>query len=193
MSAFALELAGTVPPLDPRVRQVVIQDEYTTRLAEALAEENFVSSITLSDGEDPQVDVPTVLLFSAESWEVSRSTVGVVPTGQRDRNSATWHEAIPTATGGYLLVPNTNRPGAISYYRVTHAAEPSAYAFHVGTVSRGVYDEVVWENDDDRCHLIRYSSGALRCFELNCDDSCGGHVEVDADTGIENLPCGCPR
>jgi hypothetical protein len=193
MTAFVLELAGTVPPLDRRVRQTLIQDEQTTRLAEALAAESFISSIALSNADDPQLDVPTVLLFSGRSWEVSRSSVGVVPAGQRDRESATWHEAVPTADGGYLLVPNPNRPGAVAFYRTTHDEKQSAYAFRVGMVSRDVYDEVVWENDDDRCHLLRYLSGALRCKERDCADSCSGGIEVDADTGIEHLPCGCPQ
>jgi hypothetical protein len=193
MTAFVLELAERIPPLDQRVREACQRDELTVMLAQTLAQEKFVSSITLSHGEDPRFDVPTVLLFSAESWEVSRSSVGVVPAGERDLHLATWHEAVPTATSGYLLVPSTNRLRAISYYRVTPDDEPSAYAMRVGTVFRDEYDEVVWENDDDRCHLVRYSSGALRCFELNCEDSCGGGVEVDFATGIEHLPCGCPQ
>jgi hypothetical protein len=126
MTAFVLEFAGTVPPLDPRVREALARDEDTSRLAERLAAEDFISSITVSRAENPHLDVPTVLLFSAESWEVSRSSVGIAPVGQRDRESATWHEAVPTADGGYLLVPNLNRPGAVSFYRVRRDEEPSA-------------------------------------------------------------------
>lgn len=193
MTAFVLDLAGKVPPLHPRVRESFTRDEDATRIARALAAENFISSITVSNADDPQLGVPTVLLFSGESWEVSRSSVGVVPAGQRDRGSTTWHDAFPTADGGYLLVPNVNRPGAISFYRVTRDEERSAYAFHVGTVSRHAFhDEIVWEDDDDRCHLIRYASGDLRCLELDCGQSCGGGAEVD-DSGIEHLPCGCPQ
>src|SRR5579859_771110 len=191
MTAFALDLAGRVPPLDPRVRETFTRDEDATRLARGLAAEDFISSITLSKADDPQLEVPTVLLFSGKSWEVSRSTIGIVPAGERDRGSATWHDAFPTADGDYLLVPNVNRPGAISFYRVTRDEERSAYAFQVGTVSRRD-DEIVWEDYDDRCHLIRYASGELRCLELDCKQSCGGGAEVD-DSGIEHLPCGCPQ
>lgn len=191
MTALVLDLTGRVPPLHPRVRETFTRDEGATRLARALAAEDFISSITVSNADDPQLGVPTVLLFSGKSWEISRSTVGVVPAGQRDRGSSTWHDAFPTADGGYLLVPNVNRPGAISFYRVTHDEERSAYACHVGTVSRHD-DEIVWEDDDDRCHLIRYASGELRCLELDCEQSCGGGAEVD-DSGIEHLPCGCPQ
>ena len=194
MTAFVLDLAGKVPPLHPRVRETFTRDEDATRLARALAAENFVSSITVSNADDPQLEVPTVLLFSGESWEVSRSGVGVVPVGQRDRGSATWHDAFPTADGGYLLVPNVNRRGAISFYHVTRDEERSAYAFHVGAVSRRASDdEIAWEDDDDRCHLIRYASGYLTCLELDCEQSCGGGAEVDDDSGIEHLPCGCPQ
>ena len=191
-TAFVLDLAGKVPPLHPTVREAFTRDEKAVELAGALAAEDFIGSITVSNADDPQLEVPTVLLFSGHSWEVSRSSVGVVPTGRRDRRSATWHDAFPTADGRYLLVPNVNRPGAISFYRVTRDEEQSAYAFHVGAVSRGTYGEIVWENDDDRCHLIRYASGELRCRELDCEQSCGGEAEVD-DSGVEHLPCGCPQ
>ncbi len=101
---------------------------------------------------------------------------------------------LPTADGGYLLVPNVNRRGAISFYRVTRDEQRSAYAFHVGAVSRRASDdEIVWEDDDDRCHLMRYASGYLTCLELDCEQSCGGGAEVDDDSGIEHLPCGCPQ
>jgi hypothetical protein len=193
MTAFVLELAGIVPPLDPRIRRTIVEDRPTARLAESLAAETFISSITLSDGENPPFDTPTVLLFSAESWEISRSSVGVVPAERRDPTAATWHEAVPTADDGYLLLPNTGRPRAVSFYRVTPHDARSAHAYRVGTVFRSTYGDVVWEDDDDRCHLIRYLNGALRCVELDCADSCGGGVQVDADTGIEHLPCGCPR
>jgi hypothetical protein len=193
MTAFALDLAGRVPPLDAMVRETFTRDEGAAGLARTLASENFISSITVSNADDPQLKVPTVLLFSAESWEVGRSSVGIVPAGQRNRGSAIWHDAFPTADGDYLLVPNVNRRGVISFYRVTLDEERAAYEFHVGAVSRRVFDdEIVWEDDDDRCHLIRYASGALRCLELDCEQSCGGGAEVD-DSGIEHLPCGCPQ
>ena len=150
-------------------------DEDATRLARALAAEDFISSITLSNADDPQLEVPTVLLFSGKSWEVSRSTVGIVPAGERDRGSATWHRcSSPPPMAATYVVPNVNRPlnGAISFYRVTRDEERSAYAFHVGTVSRRD-DEIVWEDDDDRCHLIRYASGELSCLELDCEQSYG--------------------
>jgi hypothetical protein len=193
MTAFVLDLAGKAPLLDPRVRETFTRDEGATELARVLASENFISFITVSNADDPRLEVPTVLQFSGESWEVSRSSLGVVPAGRRDRGSATWHDAVPTTDGGYLLVPNVNRPGAISFYRVTWDEERSAYALRVGTVSRrALDDEIVWEDDDDRCHLIRYASGGLRCLELDCEQSCGGGAEVD-DNGIEHLPCGCPQ
>jgi hypothetical protein len=193
MTAFVLDLVGKVPPLDPQVRETFTRDEDATRVARALATESFISSITVSNADDPQLEVPTVLLFSEQSWEVARSSVGAVPAGQRDRGSATWHDAFPTADGRYLLVPNVHRPNAVSFYRVTRDEDRSAYAYHVGAVSRrALDDEIWWEEDDDRCHLIRYASGALECLELDCEQSCGGGADVD-NSGIEHLPCGCPQ
>jgi hypothetical protein len=51
MTAFVLDLAGRVPPLDPRVRETFTRDEDATRLARALAAEDFISSITLSNAD----------------------------------------------------------------------------------------------------------------------------------------------
>jgi hypothetical protein len=192
MTAFALELAGTVPPLDPRVRGALEGDESIDQITEALAAEDFISSITLSNVADPQLDVPIVLLFSAEEWRAVRDALGVVPVGELDPAEARWHEAVPTADGEYLLVPRSDRPGAISFYRATFDDVLSAFAFRIGKVWRGSYGDVVWENDDDRCHLVRYIDGGLKCHERDCRDACSGAVELDEATGIHHLPCGCP-
>jgi hypothetical protein len=192
-TAIALNLAGKVPPFHPAVLDTLTRDEEATEVARALAAEDFISTITVSDGDGPQLEWPTVLLFSRASWEVSRASLGVVPARRRDRRSATWHDAFPTADGRYLLVPNVNRPRAVCYYLVTYDEERTAFAYRVGAVSRRVLDdEVVWEDDDDRCHLVRYATGALTCNERDCDQSCGGEAEVD-DSGVEHLPCGCPQ
>jgi hypothetical protein len=193
MTAFVLELAGRVPPLDPRVRESFPRNQYTVDAARALAEESFVSSITLSRGEEPLLYDPTVLLFSPSAWEESRSSIGVGPPGQRDQLNANWHQAIPTANGEYLLVPEPTLPGALSYYSVTPDTDPPSFTMRTGTVIRGDDGEVVWQRDDDGCHLVRYATGALRCYVNMCDDACDGGVELDPDTGIEYLPCGCPQ
>jgi hypothetical protein len=134
----------------------------------------------------------TVLLFSAESWAQTQSDLGAVPPGERTRESPIWRTAVPLAEDGHLLTSDPNRPGAVSFYRATRNERRAAFEFRVGTVSRSVYDEVVWENGDDRCHLTRYFSGALRCVRVKCDDSCSGGIEVDPKTGAQSLPCGRP-
>lgn len=192
MTAFALEAAGLVPPLDPRARLALGGDEAIDQITESLAAEDFISSITLSNVTEPRLDVPTVLLFSAEEWGGVRGALGVAPVGELDPAAASWHEAVPTANGEYVLVPRSDRPGAISFYRATFEDALSAFAFRIGKVWRGVYGDVAWESDDDRCHLIRYVDGRLECLERDCGDSCGGAVELDEATGIEHLPCGCP-
>lgn len=193
LTAFVLDIAGRVPPLDPRVRETFTRDEGVTRAARALAEESFISSITVSDADDPRLEVPTVLLFSKQSWEIARSGVGLVAAGQRYRGSRTWHDAFPTADGRYLLVPDVHRPDAVSFYRVTRDEKRAVYDYRVGAVSRrAADDEILWDNEDESCWLVRYVSGQLECFELNCKESCGGEAEVD-DSGVEHLPCGCPQ
>jgi hypothetical protein len=192
MTAFALEAAGTVPSLDPRVREALGGDEAIAEITEALAADDFISSITLSNVAEPQLDVPTVLMFSAQEWEAVRKALGVARAGELDPAAARWHEAVPTSKGDYLLVPRSDRPGAISFYRATFDEVLSAFAFRIGKVFRGTYGDVVWENDDDRCHLARYVDGGLRCNERDCGDACSGAVELDEATGIEHLPCGCP-
>jgi hypothetical protein len=192
MTAFALEAAGTVPPIDPRVREAAGGDEAIAQITEALAPADYISSITLSHAAEPQLDVPTVLFFSAEEWRAVRAALGVAPLGVLDPSAARWHEAVPTAAGGYILVPRSDQAGAISFYRASFDDVLSAFAFRIGKVFRGVYGDVVWESDDDRCHLVRYADGGLSCYERDCRDSCGGAVELDEATGIEHLPCGCP-
>jgi hypothetical protein len=111
--------------------------------------------------------------------------------GERARASALWHTAVPLIDGRYLLTPDPNRPGAVSFYRATRNEDEAAFAFRAGTVSKIAY-EVVWENSDDRCHLRRYFSGGLQCIVVNCSDVCHGGIEVDPKTGAQSFPCGCP-
>jgi hypothetical protein len=191
-TALALELAGTVPLLDPRVRDELIQDETTTELVRRLADEPFIRQITMSRADDPRLEDPTVLLFSDESWGAIQKDVGVVAPGERAREFALWHTAVPLANGGYLLTPDPIRPGVVSFYRATRDESEAAFEFRVGTVSRGAYDEIVWEKNDDRCHLIRYFSGKLQCRRVNCTDDCAAEVEIDPKTGAQSMPCGCP-
>ncbi|WP_422262784.1 hypothetical protein [Mycobacterium sp.] len=192
MTAFVLALAGRVPPLDQRIRDQIRHDDVTIELARRLAHEPFVQSITLSNADDPQLDEPTVLVFSAESWAHSRSALDVVPPGERARQAALWHTAVPLADGGYLLTPDPDRPDAVSFYRATRDDRREAFQFRAGTVFRRGYNEIVWQERDDRCHLIRYFSGILECHRVECDDDCNGAIQVDPNTGAQSLPCGCP-
>ena len=193
MTAAVLNLRGDIPLLHPRVSNLFSLDEDVARMAQSLIEEGAVPPITVSNADDPQLGVPTVLLFSSESWGISRSSVALDTSNSYEHEASIWHDAFPTAEGGYLLVPNVNLFGVISSYKVTRDEERSAYAFHVGTMSRQTSkDEVVWEEYDNRCHFIRYADGALQCLEVGCDHSCGGQPVVD-DAGVEHLPCGCPQ
>jgi hypothetical protein len=90
MAAFVLELAGIVPPLDPRVRNELAQDEESVELAHRLAEEPSLQDIVFSDADHPSLDTPTVLSFTAESWAQARSGLGIVEPGQGERIAAIW-------------------------------------------------------------------------------------------------------
>jgi hypothetical protein len=191
LTAFALELADIVPQLSVEVHQQLTDDQATAALAQRLAHAPFIHEITFSKADDPRLDAPTVLWLSDESWEQIQSDFGEVPPGERERGSTVWHTAFPLASGGYLLAPDSLRPGTIAYYRATRNEEAAAFDFRAGTVSDAAY-EVVWKDSDDRCHLRRYFNGHLECIVANCPDVCHGGIEIDPKTGARSFPCGCP-
>ncbi|MDO2387117.1 hypothetical protein QRB41_27835 [Mycobacterium avium subsp. hominissuis] len=191
MAAFVLELAGIVPPLDPRVRNELAQNEESVELAQRLAEEPSLQDIVFSDADHPSLHTPTVLSFTAESWAQARSGLGIVERGQGERIAAIWHTAVPLVNGDYLLTPDPGHPEAVSFYRATRNDDEGAIDFRVGTASRGPY-EVVWEDNDDRCHLRRFFNGLLQCKVVGCSEVCHRGIEVDPITGAQSFPCGCP-
>jgi hypothetical protein len=193
VTALALDLVGAIPPLHPSTRGILLESDDISDAARRLTEEEFLRSITLSKGDDPELDVPTVLLFPRASWSAIQAMLGVTSPGEQPHDSVLWHDAIPTADDDVLLIPGSPDFRSASYYRATSGMSPDIrYALRAGFVLRRADDEVVWEDQDDRCHLIRYASGRLACHDLNCGRSCGGPAEVD-DSGIEHLPCGCPE
>lgn len=191
MTAFVLELAGVTPALDASVRDELAKDAESLDLARHLAKEPFLSQIEFADASQPPLGSPIVLSFTAASWAHARSGLGVVDQREDARIRAIWHTAVPLESGDYLLAPDPTRPEAVSFYRAARDEAESAYDFRVGTAYQGPY-EIVWEDNDDRCHLRRFFNGLLQCTVAGCSDVCHRGIEVDPVTGAESFPCGCP-
>jgi hypothetical protein len=191
MTAFVLELAGIVPPLDPWARTGLDKDEDSLELAQRLADEPALQGIVFSDADNPPLNTPTVLSFTAQSWARASADLGVVNHEEHGRIAAVWHTAVPLANGDFLLTPEPSRPAAVSFYSVTRNDEVGAFDFRPGTVYNGPY-EVVWERNDDHCHLRRFFNGFLQCNVVGCAEVCHRGIVVDPATGAQSFPCGCP-
>jgi hypothetical protein len=184
----ALRAAGLLPDLRPDLAEML--DSQMTPIAAALLASGVAKSIIVNDASNPLSEVPCVLQFSKAGWAIARA--GIADGGRRDGHAAVLHDALPTADGSVVLAPNLNRVDAAAVYTVVRDEERMLDRYRVAVVRQVSEDEVVWEGGDNRCTLVRYSSGALECHDADCEQACGGPTVTD-DTGVEHVPCGCPH
>lgn len=147
--------------------------------------------IRLSPVDQPFLEQPTVLLVPAAIWHAARSSLGVGSEDASEQRSATWHEALPTIDGDFVLIPNGTRGERSYFFYIVRRLEDEAFALQPGSRPTESGDPEIARRQRDGCLFVRYLSGRWVCLDDGCDHDCACHVVVDKKTMIERVPCGC--